>query len=203
MIGRQAEAIRNDRRVLQAAREVFAEQGFDAPVSAVAARAGVGMGTLYRRYGGKEELLQHLCVLSMQQNLEMAEDALAAEDPWEGLCRYIRACVAFEAGAFSPVAGKIETTEEMLRLARAVQRRVNELTGRAQHHGSLRSDVNAIDILLLIEHFSRAFPPGSDAQLRQMQQRQLEIAISGLRAGAGHPLSGPVPQPRDLESRWR
>src|ERR1700722_4204909 len=67
--GRQQEAARNDRRVLDAAREVFATQGWDAPVSAVAERAGVGMGSLYRRYGSKTELLQRLCVVAMEQNI--------------------------------------------------------------------------------------------------------------------------------------
>ncbi|HJZ28613.1 MAG TPA: helix-turn-helix domain-containing protein, partial [Streptosporangiaceae bacterium] len=51
--GRQAEARRNDLVVLEAARDVFSAQGADAPVSAVADRAGVGIGTLYRRFGSK------------------------------------------------------------------------------------------------------------------------------------------------------
>jgi len=65
--GRQAEARRNDLVVLEAARDVFTALGADAPISAVAERAGVGMGTLYRRYGSKTELLQHLCVLAMDR----------------------------------------------------------------------------------------------------------------------------------------
>ena len=76
--GRQAEARRNDLVVLEAARDVFAAQGADAPISAVAARAGVGVGTLYRRYGSKTELLQRLCVLAMEQALAAAGEALAA-----------------------------------------------------------------------------------------------------------------------------
>ena len=67
--GRQAEARRNDRAVLDAARDVFSAQGADAPVSAVAERAGVGVGTLYRRYGSKTELLQRMCVLAMEQGM--------------------------------------------------------------------------------------------------------------------------------------
>jgi AcrR family transcriptional regulator len=58
--GRQAEARRNDRLILEAAREVFVEDT-DAPISAVAERAGVGIGALYRRYASKEELLRRLC----------------------------------------------------------------------------------------------------------------------------------------------
>ncbi|HJZ02032.1 MAG TPA: helix-turn-helix domain-containing protein, partial [Streptosporangiaceae bacterium] len=76
--GRQAEARRNDLVVLEAARDVFSALGADAPVSAVADRAGVGIGTLYRRYGSKAELLQRLCVLAMEQAVAAADDALGA-----------------------------------------------------------------------------------------------------------------------------
>src|ERR1700694_774718 len=106
--GRQAEAARNNRCVLEAEREVFATRGFEAPVSAVAARAGVGMGSLYRRYGSKTDLLQRLCVLGMQESIAAAETALAADDAWVGLAGYIRECVGFGSGALAPLAGRIE-----------------------------------------------------------------------------------------------
>jgi AcrR family transcriptional regulator len=195
--------MRNDRSVLDAAREVFAEQGFDAPMTAVAERAGVGIGSLYRRYGGKQELLQHLCVLSLEQNLDAANSALAADDTWEGLGDYIRRCVDFGAGAFAPVAGTIATTDEMWRLARAVRRNVGKLVRRAQRDGSLRADVNAIDILQLVQHFSRTQRGGSAPKTNASSGRQLAIALSGLRAGAAVPLPKPAPAPDDYESVWR
>ncbi|MEA2482442.1 MAG: hypothetical protein QOC55_389 [Thermoleophilaceae bacterium] len=201
--GRQAEAMRNDRTVLDAAREVFAEQGFEAPMTAVAKRASVGIGTLYRRYGGKQELLQHLCVLSLEQNLEAAKGALAADDAWEGLGDYIRQCVDFGAGAFAPAAGTIVTTDEMWRLARAVRRSVGKLVARAQRDGSLRADVNAIDILQLVQHFSRTHRGRSAPRVHPSSGRQLAIALSGLRAGAVVPLPRPAPAPEDYESAWR
>src|SRR6202012_5162178 len=101
---RQAEARRNDLVVLEAARDVFTAQGAGAPVSAIAERAGVGMGSLYRRYGSKTELLQYLCVLSMRQVIDAAETALAIDDPWNGMVTYVRACVSLGAGAFAPLA---------------------------------------------------------------------------------------------------
>ncbi len=110
--GRQAEARRNDLAVLDAARDVFTAQGAGAPISAVAERAGVGMGTLYRRYGSKTELLQHLRVLAMEQALEAADDALLATDPWTGLAGYVRACIELRSGALASLAGQIETTAE-------------------------------------------------------------------------------------------
>jgi AcrR family transcriptional regulator len=197
--GRQAEAARNDELVLRAAREVFAERGPDTTVAAIARRAGVGMGSLYRRYGAKEELLQRVCVLALEQNRDAAGRALSTADPWEGLCGYVRDCVSFGAGAFGPLAGRISASDEMFRLARAVRRRVGELVRRAHADGSLRADANHLDILLLIERFSRAFAPEDDEHLRR---RQLEIALDGLRAGGRQALPGPAPTAREYERRW-
>jgi AcrR family transcriptional regulator len=201
--GRQAEAARNDRAVLYAARAVFAEHGFDAPMTAVAETAGVGIGTLYRRYGGKQELLQRLCVLSLEQNLDAANAALAADDAWEGLCDYIRACVDFGAGAFAPAAGTIVATADMWQHARAVRRHVGKLVKRAQQDGAVRPDVNAIDILQLVQHFSRAHPGSSRPRGSATGERQLAIALSGLRAGAVVALPRPAPRAEDYESVWR
>src|SRR5258708_22417229 len=91
--GRQAEARRNDKALLDAARLVFAVYGPEAAVSAVAAQAGVGMGSLYRRYTTKEVLLQELCQESLAQQIAAAEASLAsAEEPWDALAGFIRAC---------------------------------------------------------------------------------------------------------------
>ena len=159
--GRQAEARRNDLVVLEAARDVFTAQGAGAPISAVAERAGVGMGTLYRRYGSKTELLQRLCLLAMDQALAAADDALAASDPWDGLCGYIRACVELRSGALASLAGQIETTAEMRRTARRSMARMEEIVARAHRDGRLRADVTALDITWLIEQFSRRSPDRS------------------------------------------
>jgi AcrR family transcriptional regulator len=207
--GRQAEARRNDLVVLEAARDVFAAQGADAPISAVAARAGVGVGTLYRRYGSKTELLQRLCVLAMEQALAAAGDALAASDPWDGLCGYIAACVELRSGALASLAGQITTTAEMNDTARRSMARLDELVARAQAAGQLRADVTALDITWLIEQFSRR-PPGplEDAAERGIRSRLVAIALNGLRArsglvpGAPGSLPEPPPDLRDYVNRW-
>ena len=153
--GRQQEAARNDRKVLDAAREVFATQGWDAPVSAVAERAGVGMGSLYRRYGSKTELLQRLCVLAMEQNIAAAEQSLAMDEPWDALSSYVHACVGFSAGAFAPLAGTLPVTDAMMSTAKRSARLRTRLVKRAQASGALRPDVTASDLSCVIEQFSR------------------------------------------------
>ena len=201
--GRQAEARRNDLAVLDAARDVFAAQGADAPISAVAERAGVGMGTLYRRYGSKTELLQRLCVLAMEQAIEAADAALSAEDPWAGLCQYIRACVEMRSGALASLAGQIETTTEMRGTAQRSMTRMREVVDRAHHAGSLRADVSVLDIAWLIEQFSRRAPDSVDSdEERNVRARLLTVALDGLLAPGATPLPGRPPSRARYVHRW-
>src|SRR5919107_4104663 len=87
--GRRAEAARNDQRILDAAREVFVADP-DAPIAAVAKRAGVGIGALYRRYASKEELLRRLCAEGLQRYIAEAEAALADQgDPWAAFADFM------------------------------------------------------------------------------------------------------------------
>jgi AcrR family transcriptional regulator len=201
--GRQAEARRNDLAVLDAARDVFTTHGADAPISAVAERAGVGMGTLYRRYGSKTELMQRLCVLAMEQALDAAEQALRAADPWTGLTGYIQACVELRSGALAALAGQIDTTDEMRRTARQGLARLAEIVARAHHDGSLRADVTFLDVTWLIEQFSRRAPGRVDPdEERNVRSRLVAIALDGLRAPGGDTLPGRPPSAEHYENRW-
>ncbi len=196
--GRQAEARRNDRAVLDAAREVFAVHGPDASVAQVAAQAGVGMGTLYRRYPTKEALLQHLCQASMDQQVVAAEEALArGTEPWEALAGFVMDCVGFRAGVLSAVAGMIGVTEEMRETAGHAHDLLEQLVRRAKRAGVLRRDAGSVDIHELIELFSRR--PAGDTLAHE---RLLAIALEGLRAPGSNALPGPVPDWQAYVRRW-
>lgn len=203
--GRQAEARRNDRTVLEAARDVFSAQGADAPISAVAERAGVGMGTLYRRYGSKAELLQRLCVLAMRQGLEAADEALSTADPWTGLTGYIAACIEMRSGALASLAGQVEVTAEMQATAERGIVAMTEIVARAQRAGYLREDVSPLDISYLIETFSRR-PRGAggadEGEERNVRSRLLAVVLDGLRPGAATPLPGRPPSRDRYVARW-
>lgn len=182
--GRQAEARRNDKTLLNAARLVFAMHGPQAPVSAIAEEAGVGIGSLYRRYPTKAQLLRELCVESMEQQIEAAKLALADEGPpGEALKTFIRSCVALRAGVFTSIAGSIEVTDAMTQTAHRAHDIALALIDRAQLAGELRGDVKSSDVHLLIELFSRRRPDDE-----QSHHRLLEIAIDGLRAASAQPL---------------
>jgi len=202
--GRHAEGARNDQRLLEAARDVFAAQGTAATVAAIADRAGLGIGSLYRRYGGKTELLQHLCLLAMQQAATAADEALAQPDPAAALTGYIRACVALRTGALAPLAGTIQTTPEMRELSRQGRRRHQAVIDRAHQDGGLRPDVTALDISWMIEQFARTAPPADASEDdRNVQQRLLAIAIDGLYATSALPLPGHPPTTHQYERRWQ
>lgn len=213
---RQAEAERNDRALLQAAREVIAVDGAHASVAAIAARAGVGIGSLYRRYRTKEQLLQHLCVIALDQWLAAAEAGLAHDEPWEGLVSYITTSVDLGPGSLGPIAGTIEVTEEMARTSERADEALDELVARAHAAGALRDDVTAVDISLLIEHLSRSplleqlAQQGRDDLTEaavNARRRITAIAVDGLRAPQaprppGTRLPGPPPTLALFTDRW-
>ena len=199
--GRYNEAARNDRAVLEAAREVFITQGFDAPVSAVAERAGCGMGSLYRRYRTKEELLQRLCVLAMEQAIEAAEEGLRHGDPWAGFAHYVTECVRFGSGALGPLAGTIATTAEMWATAERGTRVITALVDRATAAGVLRAGLTRLDVALLIEQLGRrSARPGLDEEA--VRERLLAIALDGMRSRNPDPLPGSPPSRERYAQRW-
>ncbi|WP_436770856.1 TetR/AcrR family transcriptional regulator [Yinghuangia sp. YIM S09857] len=202
--GRQAEAARNDLRLLAAAREVFTTLGADAPVSAVAERAGVGIATLYRRYGTKEELLQKLTVLAADQYSAAARTALAASDPWEGLAGYVRDCVAFGPGSLAPIAGTVRFTVEMEQAGRRSDELAELVVARAHDAGVLRADATTVDVFLVIEQFSRR-PPVPTAEDPNARERLVALVLDGLRArpdNAEFPLPGHAPSAARYDELW-
>src|SRR3954471_19846352 len=81
----RADAERNRRRILAAAREVFARRGLDAGLDEIARHAGVGTGTVYRRFPDKNKLVEALFEERLDQVLACAQRAAEHPDPWEGL----------------------------------------------------------------------------------------------------------------------
>ncbi len=208
---RRPQAERNDHAVLQAAREVLAEDGAHASVAAIAARAGVGIGSLYRRYRTKEELFQRLSLLSLQRWNDAAERALTHDDPGSGLAAFVMECAEFGQGTLGPVAGTIDVTEEMAATSSQGDELLDRLVDRAQAAGALRPDVTAVDIMLLIEQLGRS--PLVEQLRRQgradlladataARRRLLAIAVAGLRPGDASPLPGSPPPLALLTERW-
>jgi len=208
---RQAEAERNDRALLQAAREVLSTDGAHASVAAIAERAGVGIGSLYRRYRTKEELFQHLCTIVLGDYLAAAEEGLAQDDPWEGLVHYVTTSIEFTSGSLAPIAGTITVTPEMAVSNERADDAVKALVDRAHASGALRPDVTQVDLELLIEQLAKSplieqlkkqgRTDLADAALNA-RSRITAIALDGLRAAAAHPLPGHPPGYELFSERW-
>jgi AcrR family transcriptional regulator len=208
---RQAETERNDLALLRAAREVLTEDGVHASVATIAARAGVGIGSLYRRYRTKQELFQRLCTIALRDYLTAAEEALTIDDPWDGLTHYVQMAISFGPGSLAAIAGSIEVTREMATLNAKGDDAVEALVARAHRAGALRADVSAVDIALLIEQLGRS--PMLEQLHRQgradlieaainARSRIIAIALDGLRPPTAQPLPGTPPDYELFRERW-
>ncbi|MFF3015727.1 TetR/AcrR family transcriptional regulator [Streptomyces sp. NPDC057939] len=198
--GRQAEAERNDLLVLNAARAVFAEQGANAPVADIAALAGVGIGTLYRRYGSKEQLLQHLCAIGIAQTIADLKDAVQAEGTgWEALARYMASAVDARAGAFAGLAGTFSLPEEVSAANDRARTLAEELLRRGHDDGTVRGDVTTLDITHIVEMFSRC--PRRTEQDDHARRRMLTLTLDGL-STARTELPGPQPDWAEYQQSW-
>jgi AcrR family transcriptional regulator len=95
--GLRVDAELNRQRIVAAAREAFAESGIDVPMDEVARRAGVGVGTLYRRYPSRADLVAAAFEAKMTAYADAAKAALADPDPWHGFCDYVERVCAMQA----------------------------------------------------------------------------------------------------------
>lgn len=194
--GRQKEADRNDERILRAAREVFAEHGWDAPVSEIARRAGVGMGSLYRRYPAKEDLAQALRVQGMDELASLARTAMTDHpDPWTALVAFLRATLsAPDTGSLLPlIGGRLPATDEIDAASDRLKAALDALVDAAHRSGTLREDVSSADLPLLLSHLSPRLPTTGQRAV-ELHLRYLDLALSGLQnpsAADNRPVSPP------------
>jgi len=200
--GRQAQAARNNEAILAAAREVFLADP-DAPIAAVAEKAGVGIGALYHRYAGKEDLLRTLCRNGQEIYLAEARRALELDAaPWESYTEFLRRIVAADThGLTTRLAGRFTPTAEMFELGEQMQDLGTELLRRAQAAGDVRADVAFLDIGYLLELLSM-LRVGDAERTAAMRQRHLTVIIDGLRAGSPTPLPGEPPTWQEQTERW-
>jgi AcrR family transcriptional regulator len=151
--GMRADAERNRERVLDAAREVFAEQGLDASTNEVARRAGVGIATLFRRFPTREELVEAVFAGKMSAYTAAIEDALADPDPWHGFCGYIERVCRMQADdrGFADVLTMTFPTAKGLEEERnRAGHALTELLERAKATGRLRADFAHQDVPLIL-----------------------------------------------------
>ncbi|MEV5836225.1 TetR/AcrR family transcriptional regulator [Nocardia sp. NPDC052112] len=198
--GRKAQAARNDGLILEAARAVFLADA-NAPIAAVAERAGVGISALYRRYPSKEVLLRTLCHEGLRRYNAEADAALTDSDGWHGLVGFLERVVDADVHSLTVhLAGTFTPDESMLPDVMHSGAVTEELVRRAHVTGRLRADVNANDLGLVLESCAAIAMP-DEARTAELRRRVLAMLIAGL-SGKGE-LPGPPPEAGEFAWRWK
>lgn len=200
--GRQAQAARNDQRIMEAARAVFtADPG--APISAVAEHAGVGISALYRRYRSKEDLLRQLSMDGLQRYLAIVEEALADNgDPWQVFATFMRRALDADTHSLTlHLAGTFIPTEELWREGDRAAALNVELIERTKAAGALRSDIEVGDMTLIFEQLA-AIDVGDRERTNQLRHRYLAMLLEAMRNTTGAPLPGPAPSWEEISARF-
>jgi AcrR family transcriptional regulator len=185
------DAERNRQRILAAARAVFAREGLEVSLDAIAREAGVGVGTVYRRFADKEQLIEALFEESLGELVTMARDALAIEDPWDAFVAFLVGAVERQTSDRGLKELLLSTAHGQDQIARARDQLVplvTELVERAQRSGQLRPDIAPSDFALIQFGLGSVAEYTADVQ-PDAWRRMLGLVIDGLRVHRDAPSS--------------
>jgi AcrR family transcriptional regulator len=180
----RSDAVRNRERVLEAAKEVFSAGGPEASLEAVARRAGVGIGTLYRHFPTREALFEAVYRREVQQLGELAEQLKSETAPVEALRQWLRAIVALVAtkkGMSAALALAMHGRSELYAEASdRLTNAVSSLLDRAVAAGEIRRDIGAEDLMrTLVGMCYTHDQPGWQASVLRL----VDVFVDGLRIG--------------------
>jgi AcrR family transcriptional regulator len=188
----RADARRNREAVIAAAKELFAYQGLDAQMPDVAKAAHVGVGTVYRHFPTKDDLIATLAADRFERLAEKAREALEADDAWEGLCEFIRFSALIQADdrGLCEVMGSRPGVMDAAAVAAGLPELCDALVKQAQRSGELRADLAWEDIPMIACGLGR-IAQADVGPAAGRWPRLVEIILDGLRA----PGSGKLPRP--------
>lgn len=188
------DAARNRERILASARELFALRGLEVSLNDIAHHAGVGVGTVYRRFANKDAVVDALFEEALVAMAALARESLAAADAWQGLASFLERSLDLQFGDRGlsvlmnhPSLGEERAAEARTRIAPLLE----QLVDRARRAGCVRPDLQQSDLIFLqvalsaILHRSHAVAP-------QLYRRYLELFLDGIRPSAA---SAPLPVP--------
>src|SRR5947207_359257 len=147
----RADARRNREAVIAAAKKLFADQGLDAQMPDVARSANVGVGTVYRHFPTKHDLIAALVAERFERLAQKAREALQTEDAWEGISDFIRFCAQIQADdrGLCEVMGSRPDVMDASARAAGLDDLADKLVKRAQRSGELRKDLQWEDIPMI------------------------------------------------------
>ncbi len=176
----RADAARNRELILATAAEVFAEHGLEAGYDEIARRAGIGVGTVYRRFPERAELVQALFESRISEMVAIAEEAAGHPDAWEGLAAFLEQALEHQVadrGLKEVLVGSIDQDAHASIGRERLGPVIEGLVERARADGSLRADVDATDLgvtLMLMSAMSTPEQP-------ELWRRYLALFLDGLR----------------------
>lgn len=199
----RADAARNRERIVAAAMEVFAERGLEASTAEIAARAGVGEATLFRRFPTKDDLVTAIVAMQFEEAAALAAGCLEDDDPWRGVERFLYG-MAERASVDHGVAGAAKEKCVASPSLAGERRRLIDLTSqlvrRAQKADALRDDIAGQDLMFLMSAVASLSDlpfPGLRADL---WKRYLGIFLDGLRPAAATKLRPGAPARKLVEA---
>lgn len=191
------DAARNRVRILDAARGLFAEGGLSVTLDEIAQAAGVGVGTVYRRFGDKERLIEALFEERLARVERIARDAHALDDAWAGIASFLERLLELtseDRGLRELLLGTEHGRVRVEATRGEVTPLVADLVARAKAAGQIRTDVEETDVALVQLAVSEL-----DTLVHRVApdawRRLLAVALDGLRAGTRPTRATPLPGP--------
>ncbi|GAA1935103.1 helix-turn-helix domain-containing protein [Streptomyces durmitorensis] len=190
---RRRDARRNWDLLVEAAREVFAEQGLEAPLDVIARRAGVGNATLYRNFPTRAALIDAVFHDLLTGTMAVGEQARSAPDAWAALNDYLRAVfvtLAADRGTNDLMTTHLEGIEALQAVHAHNRETMEILLSRGREQGTVRADATTEDVLFALAALGRAIPALTTATTPEAWRRPLTLFLAGLHTS---PPTPPLP----------
>jgi len=183
----RADAQRNRERIIAGAAALITERGPDVPMEDIAQRAGVGVGTLYRRFPDRHTLIRDVAADMFRRGIDLAESQADAVTGWEALVQLVRFCAEPDLGALSAalrpwLAEHRDRDDELRALTMTWLDRFERAVRKAQSEGAMRTDIGGADLLRFISLVTCRMPELSAEANHEATARYLDIVLDGLRA---------------------
>lgn len=180
----RADARRNYERVLEAARKVFADQGGGASMEAIAREAGVGVGTLYRHFPKRIDVVEAVYREDVDALIGTADRGVSELDPWDALEAWLRAFVDYGRSKrtfLNELHEAFEKNPDLKSLSRErIAAACDRVLARAQEAGQARRDIDGTDLMQLVSPMCISPTLGAD-----QGERLLGMILDGLRPPSG------------------
>ena len=182
----RSDALRNRAKLVAAARELFAESGVDVSVEEITHHARVGMGTLYRHFPTKDELIDAVLEDAFDEIIRLAREAAAVDDAWEGLTGFFERLLQLHAqnrGVKDIVALRGHGSRRAEAMRARLRPLLAEVVARAHEQGTLRRDFTSDDLPLVFWTANRVIEVTQDVA-PDFWRRYLSLLLDGLRPAA-------------------